>query len=137
MHVSSNIPRLVRSNAADDGWVLATTGGKVRAGKVLIATNAYGGHLNPTLARTYFPLKVFQIATEPLPASVRQRLLPGGQCVSDTRRNLFTFRFDAENRLITGGMHVIGPGADERVPRAIHHRLARHLNLGRYSAARL
>jgi glycine/D-amino acid oxidase-like deaminating enzyme len=114
---------------ADDGWVLATTGGKVRAGKVLIATNAYGGHLNPTLARTYFPLKVFQIATEPLPASVRQRLLPGGQCVSDTRRNLFTFRFDAENRLITGGMHVIGPGADERVPRAIHRRLARHLNL--------
>ena len=101
----------------------------MRAGKVLIATNAYGGHLDPTLARTYFPLKVFQIATEPLPASVRQRLLPGGQCVSDTRRNLFTFRFDAENRLITGGMHVIGPGADERVPRAIHRRLARHLNL--------
>jgi glycine/D-amino acid oxidase-like deaminating enzyme len=114
---------------AGDGWVLTTTGGKVRAGKVLIATNAYGGHLNPALARTYFPLKVFQIATEPLPASARQRLLPGGQCVSDTRRNLFTFRFDAENRLITGGMHVIGPGANERVPRAIHRRLARHLDL--------
>ncbi|MDL2407163.1 FAD-binding oxidoreductase [Rhizobium calliandrae] len=112
-----------------DGFMLVTTGGKVRAGKVLIATNAYVGHLNPTLARTYFPLKVFQIATEPLAASARQRLLPGSQCVSDTRRNLFTFRFDSENRLITGGMHIIGPGAEERVPRAIHRRLARHLNL--------
>ncbi|MEF0940907.1 NAD(P)/FAD-dependent oxidoreductase [Rhizobium sp. BR 362] len=112
-----------------DGWVLVTPSGKVRAGKILIATNAYGGHLDPILARTYFPLKVFQIATEPLPISARKRLLPGGQCVSDTRRNLFTFRFDAENRLLTGGMHVVGPGADERVPRAIHTRLARHLNI--------
>jgi glycine/D-amino acid oxidase-like deaminating enzyme len=112
-----------------DGWTLATQGGNIRAGKVVVATNAYGGKLYPQLARTYFPLKVFQIATEPLPAPLRERLLPGGQCVSDTRRNLFTFRFDAENRLITGGMHICGPGADERVPRAIHRRLARHLDL--------
>ena len=114
---------------ADDGWMLTTRHGKVRAGKVVVATNAYGGGLNPALARTYIPLKVFQIATEPLPASMRERLLPGGQCVSDTRRNLFTFRFDADNRLITGGMHIVGPGANERVPRAIHRRLARHLDI--------
>ncbi|MDE1994098.1 MAG: FAD-binding oxidoreductase [Rhizobiaceae bacterium] len=112
-----------------DGWRLATEHGHVRAGKVFVATNAYGGKLNSELARTYFPLKVFQIATEPLPASIRERLLPGGQCVSDTRRNLFTFRFDAENRLITGGMHIVGIGADRRVPRTIHRRLAVHLGI--------
>jgi glycine/D-amino acid oxidase-like deaminating enzyme len=111
-----------------DGWTLATPRGTVRAGKVVIATNAYGG-LDPRLARSYFPLKVFQIATEPLPAAIRQRLLPCGQCVSDTRRNLFTFRFDTANRLISGGMHIVEPGADERVPRAIHQRLARYLDL--------
>ncbi len=101
----------------------------MRAGKVLIATNAYGGTLNPTLRQTYFPLKVFQIATAPLPREIRQRLLPGGQGVGDTRRNLFTFRFDSENRLISGGMHILGAGADTRVPRTIWRRLARHLDL--------
>lgn len=111
------------------GWALKTAAGSVRAEKVLVATNAYGGQLERTLQRTYFPLKIFQIATAPLPREYRTRLLPGGQSVGDTRRNLFTFRFDGENRLITGGMHVFGPGADTRVPRAIWRRLARHLDL--------
>lgn len=112
-----------------DGWMLKTPTGSVRAGKVLIATNAYGGSLNPLLQRTYIPLKVFQIATEPLPRDVRTRLLPGGQGAGDTRRNLFTFRFDADNRLISGGMHILGVGADTRVPQAIWRRLGRHLDL--------
>jgi glycine/D-amino acid oxidase-like deaminating enzyme len=112
-----------------DGYRLKTPSGSLRAGKVFVATNAYGGALNPELAKSYFPLRVFQIATEPLPQSVRERLLPGNQCVSDTRRNLFTFRFDAANRLITGGMHIFSPGAADRVPRAIHRRLAEHLDI--------
>jgi len=112
-----------------DGWSLKTPSGSVRAGKVLVATNAYGGPPFQTLQRTYFPLKVFQIATAPLPREARTRLLPGGQGVGDTRRNLFTFRFDAENRLISGGMHILGTGADTRVPKTIWRRLARHLDL--------
>lgn len=108
---------------------LTTAKGEVRAGKVFVATNAYGGPLFPQLARSYFPLRVFQIATRPLAVAARQRLLPGNQCVSDTRRNLFTFRFDADNRLISGGMHVFGPGAAARVPGAIHRRLAQKLDL--------
>jgi glycine/D-amino acid oxidase-like deaminating enzyme len=113
----------------NEGYRLTTATGTVRAGKVFVATNAYGGDLQPGLDRTYFPLRVFQIATEPLPREVRKRLLPGNQSVSDTRRNLFTFRFDAANRLISGGMHVFGPGAETRVPRAIHRRLAAMLEL--------
>jgi glycine/D-amino acid oxidase-like deaminating enzyme len=112
-----------------DRWTLTASRGAVRASKVVVATNAHGGGLDRLLARSYFPLKVFQIATAPLPVADRQRLLPGGQCVSDTRRNLFTFRFDQANRLISGGMHIVGPGADERVPRTIHQRLARLLDL--------
>ncbi|MDX8458084.1 FAD-dependent oxidoreductase [Mesorhizobium sp. VK2B] len=121
--------RVTSIDRASDGWTLTTPSGPVRAGKVLIATNAYGGALNPTLQRTYFPLKVFQIATRPLPSKMRQRLLPGGQGFSDTRRNLITFRFDARNRLISGGMHVVGAGADTRVPQTIWRRLARCLEL--------
>ncbi|MGX5828911.1 NAD(P)/FAD-dependent oxidoreductase [Mesorhizobium sp. 43Arga] len=112
-----------------DGWSLKTPSGSVRAGKVLIATNAYGGSLNPLLQRSYFPLKIFQVATEPLPREVRARLLPGGHGVGDTRRNLFTFRFDADNRLISGGMHILSAGADTRVPQTIWRRLAKRLDL--------
>ncbi|MGV8985688.1 MAG: NAD(P)/FAD-dependent oxidoreductase [Cypionkella sp.] len=110
-------------------WRATTPNGQITARRVILATNAYVGDLWPGLARNFFPLKVFQIATEPLPAEVRDRLLPQGQCVSDTRRNLFTFRFDAQNRLISGGMHILSPGADTRVPNAIHRRLTRMLDL--------
>lgn len=110
-------------------WVARTSGGRVAARKVVMATNAYVGALWPRLARSFFPLRVFQVATRPLPMSVRGRLLPGGQSVSDTRRNLFTFRFDAQNRVISGGMHIVSLGAEGRVPKAIHRRLARVLEL--------
>lgn len=115
--------------SAQGGWIARTERGSVRARRVVLATNAHVGALQPAVARSFFPLTVFQIATAPLPAAVRARLLPGGQCVSDTRRNLFTFRFDAENRLISGGMHILGPGADRRVPQAIHRRVSRLLDL--------
>ncbi|MER9450745.1 FAD-dependent oxidoreductase [Mesorhizobium sp. M0254] len=121
--------RVASIDRAADGWTLTTASGAVRAGKVVIATNAYGGALNRTLARTYIPLKVFQIATAPLSRAIRARLLPGGQGVGDTRRNLFTCRFDGQNRLISGGMHVVGAGAETRMPQTIWRRLARHLDL--------
>ena len=110
-------------------WLATTPAGSIKARRIVLATNAYVGALWPDLARSFFPLRIFQVATGPLPMSVRRRLLPAGQCVSDSRRNLFTFRFDADNRLISGGMEIIGPGAAARVPRAIHRRLGRFLHL--------
>lgn len=111
------------------GWMVRTAQAELHAPRVLLATNAQAGGLVPGLAHSFFPLTVFQVATHPLPAAVRSRLLPMGQCVSDTRRNLFTFRFDAENRLISGGMHSLGLGAKTRVPAAIRARLAQMLDL--------
>ncbi len=110
-------------------WLATTAMGSVKARRVVMATNAYVGGLWPKLAQTFIPLRVFQVATQPLPQSVRDRLLPEGQAVSDTRRNLFTFRFDAQNRLISGGMHILSPGSETRVPHAIHRRMARNLGL--------
>lgn len=117
----------LRREGAD--WLASTPGGQVRARRVVLATNAYAGHLWPGLARGFFPLRVFQVATEPLPAAMGQDILPGRQAVSDSRRNLFTFRFDRDRRLISGGMHVLSPGARTRVPRRIHRRMARELGL--------
>ena len=116
--------RVTALDPASSRWRVSTAGGAVDAEKVVLATNAYAGPLHAGLARSFFPLTVFQIATRPLPSALRRRLLPGASCVSDSRRNLFTFRFDASDRLITGGMAVLSPGADRRVPRTIHRRLA-------------
>ncbi len=126
LHEATPVTALTRTGT---GWRATTPGGEVRAKRVVLATNAHAGQLWPGLAQSFFPLRVFQIATAPLPQSVRERLLPGGQCVSDSRRNLFTFRFDAANRLITGGMHILRPGAESRVPRRILARMAQMLDL--------
>ncbi len=109
-------------------WRIGTPGGAVLADRVLLATNAHG-RLDRRLARSFLPLTVHQIATRPLDRSVRARLLPGNQSVSDTARNLFTFRFDAAGRLITGGMAAVPLGAERRVPNAIHRRMARMLEI--------
>ena len=126
MFEASAVQQLTRSG---EGWHARTASALLQARRVVLATNAHADGLIAGLRRSFFPLQVFQIATEPLPASARSRLLPGGQGMADTRRNLFTCRFDADNRLISGGMPILGLGADRRVPRAIHRRLSRMLDL--------
>lgn len=93
-------------------WVVTTQSGhKVRARHMILATNAYTGEQVPGLARrlahSIVPVLSWQMATNPLPDALRATILPGRQAVSDTRGDLRFFRYDAQNRLITGGV-VIG-----------------------------
>jgi glycine/D-amino acid oxidase-like deaminating enzyme len=98
---------------------VSTPAGKVTARALILATNAYTGELVPDLARriarSIIPVHSWQMSTEPVPEALRARILPGRQAVSDTRGDLRFFRYDARNRLITGGA-VLGPwNAAERV----------------------
>jgi glycine/D-amino acid oxidase-like deaminating enzyme len=86
-----------------DHWTLRLANGDIRAKQVIIATNAHTGSLWPDLGRTIIPVSSFQMATLPLPAEIRQRVLPGGQGVADTRRLLLYFRLDHTGRLVMGG----------------------------------
>jgi glycine/D-amino acid oxidase-like deaminating enzyme len=110
-------------------WRLRTAEASVEAEVVLLCQNAYAAPLRPDLARSIIPLTVYQMATRPLDQALRKRLLPEGGCVSDTRTDLFTFRLDAEGRLISGGMALATIGARQRMGRAIARRLARLLDL--------
>lgn len=99
-------------NAENDAWIVRTsTGHRVRARHMILATNAYTGELMPRLARklahTIVPVLSWQMSTEPVSDNLRASILPGRQAVSDTRGDLRFFRYDARNRLITGGA-VIG-----------------------------
>ncbi|MFO1266935.1 MAG: hypothetical protein U1F25_08760 [Rubrivivax sp.] len=55
-----------------------------------------------------------QVATEPLPDAVRSSVIPGRQAMSDTHGDLHFARWDARNRLVTGGAILL---PYRRVPR--------------------
>jgi len=85
------------------GYRIPTAQGTLTAQKLLLCTNGYTDGLAPPLARTVVPVRSVQVATEPLPASVLETLLPGRQAPSDSRRLLLYFRRDAQGRFIMGG----------------------------------
>lgn len=94
-----------------NGWIVTTATGSVTAKNFLLCSNAYTGEIVPglasRLARTIVPVLSWQMSTQPVSDNLRATILPGRQAVSDTRGDLRFFRYDARNRLITGGV-VLG-----------------------------
>ncbi|WP_237154808.1 NAD(P)/FAD-dependent oxidoreductase [Oryzibacter oryziterrae] len=121
--------RLERRN---ERWIVQTsTGATVTARHVVVATNAYSDGLVPGLARTLVPLHSFQVATAPLLRELGEKILPGQQAVSDSRRILVYYRKSPDGRLILGGrgrMSVPRSAADwkhlERALRRLYPDLA-------------
>lgn len=115
---------------AHDGtdWVVKTQNGTVKARALVLATNAYTGELAPRLARklaqSIVPVHSWQMATEPLSAELRATMIKGRQAVSDTRGDLRFFRYDARNRLITGGAILGGGDVRARIARKVSTNLA-------------
>jgi len=96
-----------------DRWLVKTAKGELSAGSLVIATNAYSGEITkslvPQIAAEVMPVLSWQMATQPLSDNVRKTIIPGRQAMSDTHGELYFARYDARNRLVTGGA-VIGPG---------------------------
>ncbi len=100
-------------------WVVETPKGKVKSRALILASNAYTGELAPRLAskiaRSVIPVLGWQMSTPPISDNLRKSILPGRQAVSDTRGDLRFFRYDARNRLITGGAVIGSFGEANRV----------------------
>jgi len=107
------------------GWVLDTPRGTLTAERVVIATQAYTGDLWPGLKRTIVPVRSYQMATSVLSDNIRKTILPEGHALSDTRGDLYFYRFDANGRLVTGGGLMIPFGWDGRIRARIAERLRR------------
>jgi glycine/D-amino acid oxidase-like deaminating enzyme len=94
-------------------WVVKTDKGEISGRALIVATNAYTGEfsksLMPAIAHEVMPVLSWQMATQPLSDDVRKSVIPGRQAMSDTHGELYFARYDARNRLVTGGA-VIGPG---------------------------
>ena len=96
-------------------WVIHSDGRHLSADTVLIATNSLDSALVPHVGRSLVPVVVYQIATKRLDASNRQRILPEGHCATDTRRDIFAYRWTPEGRLVTGGIGLPGAGFSRHV----------------------
>ena len=102
---SSPALRLTRSNGS---WRIETPRAEITSAQVILATNAYADALHEPLRRSVIAIPSFQVATAPIPASLRASILPEGQAVSDTWHLLRYFRLDAGGRLVMGSRGVFG-----------------------------
>jgi glycine/D-amino acid oxidase-like deaminating enzyme len=97
----------------NERWVVRTDNGEISGRALVVATNAYTAEfsksLMPAIAHEVMPVLSWQMATQPLSAAARATVIPGRQAMSDTHGELYFARYDARNRLVTGGA-VIGPG---------------------------
>jgi len=105
----------------DSVWQVSTSGGEVAAAQVVVATGAYGTDtLIPGLGRTMIPVRIGEVATQPLTANVLATILPGRQCASDWRHMLASFRITPDGRLMMGGSTAAAGEETPRLQRSLH-----------------
>jgi glycine/D-amino acid oxidase-like deaminating enzyme len=107
--------RVLRTTKTAAGWRLETPTGAVETEKLVLATNGYSDGLWPGLRRSIVPLFSAIAATEPLPESVVQSIMPTRSSVYEIGNITVYYRFDTDNRLLMGGRSVqrdvTGPNA--------------------------
>jgi glycine/D-amino acid oxidase-like deaminating enzyme len=100
-------------------WLVKTEQGEISGRALIVATNAYTGEFSKSL----MPAMAHEVM--PVTETARQTIIPGRQAMSDTHGELYFARYDARNRLVTGGA-VIGPGnKPERLKIIVAERLKR------------
>ncbi|MFN3672136.1 MAG: NAD(P)/FAD-dependent oxidoreductase, partial [Bosea sp. (in: a-proteobacteria)] len=114
---------------ANGRWSVTTPGGKVTARALVLATNAYTGEfepgLAPEIASEVIPVLSWQMATQPISDNIAKTIIPDRQAMSDTHRELYFARWDARNRLVTGGAAVFPGEGGANLRPAVAERLKR------------
>lgn len=102
-----------------------TERGAIEADEVIFLTNGYTDRApTPNLAKRIVPVKSYQIATEPLPADLLAKLIPGGRMITDSRRDLIYTRPSPDGtRLLFGSRPGIMDCDDITAARRIRQRM--------------
>ena len=123
LHDTSPVTAIRR---VQDGLHLHTPGGIVRAGQVVMATDAYASLTPATrpVERRVVPFRSAMIATQPLTGTPGQALLSQGRSYTETRRMMRWFRKSGD-RLLYGGRGAFGkddsPAAFAALERAMRN----------------
>jgi glycine/D-amino acid oxidase-like deaminating enzyme len=110
LHAATRVQALARR---DGCWVIDTANAKLTADNVVIATNAYTGHLWPGLRESIIPMRGHGFVTEQLSDNVRHTILPERQSLTDTRLLYSGVRMLPDGRL-HGSAHGPSFGAEPR-----------------------
>lgn len=97
-----------------NGFEVSTEKGRIRANKVIIATNGYTGPLTPWQQRRVIPIGSYVIATEEIPTETMGRLFPTNRVLSDTRKLVYYYRPSPDRKRILFGGRVSLQEADPR-----------------------
>jgi sarcosine oxidase len=108
-------------SVASRGLQLQVNGHEVQAKKVIVATDAYTDQLYPKVAQSYVNVASAQIATDPLPPPLQQRLMPLRAGVSETRKITYYCRIDPEGRFVIGGRGRDGDNLDPATREQLRH----------------
>jgi len=87
-----------------DSPILETESGRVLAGKLVLAGNAYLGNTEPRIRRKIISAGSYIIATEPLDSARAAELLPADMAYCEQTVGLNYFRLSRDSRLLFGGM---------------------------------
>jgi len=80
--------RVLGTQRDGDGHLVRTERGEIRARHVLFATNGYTDGASAYAQKRVVPVMSYQIATEPLPPGMLDRLIPHRRMVTDSRKEL-------------------------------------------------
>ncbi len=94
-------------------WLVKTSEGSIKAKMLLIATNAYQKPIEGLNPSQYTSVQYFQVATKALPLDLAKSVLPNTEGCWDTASVMSSFRLDADNRLIIGGIGNLGHSASK------------------------
>ena len=105
----------------NQGFLVNTTRGNVRANQVVFATNGYPSPVIGRLKRNVVVVNTHMIATEELDPEVAHKLLPHDRGVSETRRVVNHYRLSPDGkRLLFGGRARFYSMDDRRTAQILH-----------------
>ena len=106
VHDHTRARKIERTGA---GFIVETNRGRVEAGDVLVAANAYADGVLPKLRRRVLPIGSFIIATEVLDPGLAKELSPRGRMFFDTKNFVYYWRVTPDGRMAFGGRTSLSP----------------------------
>jgi len=110
IYQQSPLLKLIRDG---NRWLAETEAGQVLADQVVLATNAYADKNSEAVRESTLQVYIFHCATDPLPDSIAESIVPQRHGIWDTQVLMTSSRVDTAGRLVMSGVGslqgVFGP----------------------------
>jgi glycine/D-amino acid oxidase-like deaminating enzyme len=116
IHEKSRVLGLERAaRKGNSGWEVTTSGGRLHAQDVLIATSGYTSGITRSLQKKIIPIGSFIIVTEVLPEPLAREVSPRNRMIYDSKNYLYYYRLTPDRRMLFGGRAAFFPENENTV----------------------